>query len=503
MSDSAINAILPYWEESDLAIVCGVSNAGGGTIVVKAADRRGRREQRHFRKTFETIPALCLHELGLSCMTEPVMDGMDLCLEITVPAAEEPISYLGNYYLYSNGANHPISGEEIERLYDKNANTAWESRLQPFVREDDLDSETMTKVANIVEEELGDNAPSIRSINKLLQNYGVKSAQNNAFTNMGVLLMHNAPDSFIPGAVIHIGLFHENGAKAGMAEVVTGPLLTQLRKTSNILFGRYLPAALELQDSIGRTPPQQGFPGNEPTLPPADAINEALLNALVHKDYESEMPIRVSVYPSKLYIDNVGRPPSTWTVSDLLGRHNSRPNNPMLARVLQHRHIFTGWGSGIGIMVAACTEAGLPAPEFNLRADEMDVCFRFRMEEPAGKETTPNVEATAPHTAPQSVNTPARTTAVPSGNAASANNADRKPTFKERSIAAANGLDMTSTDEYILKVIETNGRITAMRISEVLGVSESTVRRSFRRLREYGFIERIGSDKSGYWRLVD
>lgn len=76
-------------------------------------------------------------------------------------------------------------------------------------------------------------------------------------------------------------------------------------------------------------------------------------------------------------------------------------------------------------------------------------------------------------------------------------------TFADHSIAAANGLDMTNTDEYVLRVLATNGRATAPRIAEVLGVSERTVRRSFKRLREYGFIERIGSDKAGYWRVLD
>lgn len=76
-------------------------------------------------------------------------------------------------------------------------------------------------------------------------------------------------------------------------------------------------------------------------------------------------------------------------------------------------------------------------------------------------------------------------------------------TFAEKSIAAANKLDMTSTDEYVLRVLTTNGRATAPRIAEVLGVSESTVRRSFRRLKEYGFIERIGSDKAGYWSIIE
>lgn len=81
--------------------------------------------------------------------------------------------------------------------------------------------------------------------------------------------------------------------------------------------------------------------------------------------------------------------------------------------------------------------------------------------------------------------------------------ATHRSTFKDYSIAAANRLDLTSTDEYVLKVIETNGRVTAPRIAEVLGVSESTIRRSFRKLRELGLIERIGSNKAGYWRLID
>ena len=86
--------------------------------------------------------------------------------------------------------------------------------------------------------------------------------------------------------------------------------------------------------------------------------------------------------------------------------------------------------------------------------------------------------------------------------ATSAPSANHKPTFNETSIAAANRLDMTLTDEYILKVLETNGRVTALQIAKLLAISESTVRRSFRRLREYGFIERIDSNKAGYWRVL-
>lgn len=78
----------------------------------------------------------------------------------------------------------------------------------------------------------------------------------------------------------------------------------------------------------------------------------------------------------------------------------------------------------------------------------------------------------------------------------------RSAPFSQRSIAAANNLDLTSTDEFVLRALRANGRATAPRIAELLGVSESTVRRSFRKLRELGIIDRVGSAKAGYWRLL-
>lgn len=53
----------------------------------------------------------------------------------------------------------------------------------------------------------------------------------------------------------------------------------------------------------------------------------------------------------------------------------------------------------------------------------------------------------------------------------------------------------------MLKILNANGRATAPQIATLLGVSEVTVRRSFRRLREQGLIERIGSNKAGYWQV--
>ena len=51
--------------------------------------------------------------------------------------------------------------------------------------------------------------------------------------------------------------------------------------------------------------------------------------------------------------------------------------------------------------------------------------------------------------------------------------------------------------------IEHNNRITATEISQRLKMSLSTVRRKIKELKNEGKIERIGSDKTGYWRLAE
>lgn len=96
-----------------------------------------------------------------------------------------------------------------------------------------------------------------------------------------------------------------------------------------------------------------------------------------------------------------------------------------------------------------------------------------------------------------SANEPAEQSAA----SARAAKAGRAP-FSETSVAAANNIALTATDEFILQALTINGRVTGAMVIEVLGVSESTVRRSFRRLREHGFIERVGSNKAGYWKVL-
>ena len=49
---------------------------------------------------------------------------------------------------------------------------------------------------------------------------------------------------------------------------------------------------------------------------PEAALRGALINAICHKQYQSGVPIPVSVYEDKLYIANIGCLPENWTVDN-------------------------------------------------------------------------------------------------------------------------------------------------------------------------------------------
>mgnify|MGYP001582428069 CR=1 FL=1 len=64
---------------------------------------------------------------------------------------------------------------------------------------------------------------------------------------------------------------------------------------------------------------------------PKNALREALLNAIVHKDYSGSVPIQISVYEDKIVFWNEGQLPENWTVKNLAAKHPSKPYNPLIA----------------------------------------------------------------------------------------------------------------------------------------------------------------------------
>lgn len=500
VQDHSIMVHRDHWTPEYIALLCGIANAGGGTLVVESTSKVFGAGRRKMRRPFEQIPKLVEKELGIECSTEPVLDGSVLCLEIIVPAAEKPISYEGVYWLFVDDYNTRSTRKAVqdvlngERPASASSSDSWELQPQPDARLAGLNTEVFLALVTLKAESPNIATDSLAgTLMRRMSDMGLIGRRSDELTNASVLLLHNDPKKFIPGARIELRLMGQEEREL-LNHEVSGALVHQLNETLRLLFEQYLPMGMVTAGGIEE---DRSFALN---LPPRDAVRGALLLALAHRDYTQDTPIHVEVNPEQLVITH---PIDMFTSDDIdiIGTGEnmivSRPSaNPLLARALQTLGIATEQETHHDAIAHMCEEAGLAAPSFEQHQDGARTVFMLGQEQNPQKSSPPPGQvlqgsAGDPEPQPQRASTIVGLTGTVSKDAP----------FSARSIAAANELDLTSTDEYVLRVLHSNGRATAVRIATVLGVSESTVRRAFRKLRKHGIIERVGSDKAGYWRV--
>ena len=106
---------------------------------------------------------------------------------------------------------------------------------------------------------------------------------------------------------------------------------------------------------------------------PEVAIREALVNALIHRNYVNRgRDIKVGVYDDVVNIVSPGSLPNNITMEDILnGRSESR--NRVLANIFKELGLVEQWGSGIGRIINTCKEYGLPTPKIEEKNDFMDI----------------------------------------------------------------------------------------------------------------------------------
>jgi ATP-dependent DNA helicase RecG len=97
---------------------------------------------------------------------------------------------------------------------------------------------------------------------------------------------------------------------------------------------------------------------------PREAVSEAIVNAVVHRDYTSNASVQVMLFSDRLEVWNPGELPPPLTVAQLRVPHASIPRNPLICDPMFLARYAEKAGSGILDMISLCREAGLPEPEF-------------------------------------------------------------------------------------------------------------------------------------------
>lgn len=97
---------------------------------------------------------------------------------------------------------------------------------------------------------------------------------------------------------------------------------------------------------------------------PLDAVREAIVNAITHRDYSSNGSVQVMLFRNRLEVWNPGNLPYGLTPAKLLLPHPSIPTNPLLANPVYLAGYIERMGTGTRDIVSKCLEFGLRKPEF-------------------------------------------------------------------------------------------------------------------------------------------
>lgn len=179
-------------------------------------------------------------------------------------------------------------------------------------------------------------------------------------------------------------------------------------------------------------------------LPP-DAVSEAIVNAVAHRDYTSNASVQVMLFADRLEVWNPGELPPSLTPERLREPHASIPRNPLLAEPLYLTRYIEKAGSGTLDMIERCAEAGLPSPDFEERAGQfVTTIWRDWLTE---------------------------------------------------EIMARLGL--SDRQQIAVNYLKVHGRITNKEYKQLTGVTDRTVLREFKELLAKGILEKVGGTGRG------
>jgi len=352
------------WRDEYLKWICGFANANGGNIFIGKDDHGNVVGVTDAKRLLEEIPNKVRDVLGILVDVNLHSSQQGDFIEIIVEGYPYPVNYKGQYHYRSGSTKQELKGTALDKFLLQKKGKRWDGLPVPKVSSKDLKQETFDffrkrafKSQRIEEDVLSESNEHLLENLQLIENDFLKRA--------AILLFHSNTEKFVTGAYIKIGFF-ETDDDLKYQDEIHGNLFEQIEKTMDLLFTKYIKAIISYE-GINRV---------EKFEYPKDAVREALLNAIAHKDYSGGVPIQISAYSDKIIFWNEGQLPENWTVKNLLEKHASRPYNPDIANALFRSGYIESWGRGTLKIIKECKQAGIPEPVFSYESSDISVEFR-------------------------------------------------------------------------------------------------------------------------------
>lgn len=294
-----------------------------------------------------------------------------------IDVSERPCYYSGvgrikGSFVRSGDSDEPMSDYEIYSY------EAFRKKYQDDIRTNDKADATSIdmKKLDVYVDAIKENNPKLAQLPEklVLQNLGMMI--ENRPTLVCTLLFSIYPQMFYPQYTVNamVVMGYEKGETAADGsrfidnKRIEGTLPEMLEETMKFL-GKNMKVRTIVDPVTGERVDKTEYP--------VIALREAILNAIIHRDYSMHteaMPIEVVMYKDRVEIRNPGGLYGRLTV-DKLGKVQPDTRNPVLARAMETLGKTENRYSGIPTMILEMKKAGMRAPVFENLRSEFAVIF--------------------------------------------------------------------------------------------------------------------------------
>lgn len=177
-----------------------------------------------------------------------------------------------------------------------------------------------------------------------------------------LLLFGKNPPNFFPGAYTIFSVYRgtDRSEPNALRHEIIGNVVYQARRCIELLHAE----SYTLFDKQSEMPNRQKYPQR--------ALQEAVVNALVHRDYENDQPTRITVFDDRIEFNSPGALPRSVDKGKFMsGKAAPHWRNQSLAFFFNKLQLAQAEGQGIPTILRTMKEEGCPQPVFEFETENV------------------------------------------------------------------------------------------------------------------------------------
>ena len=340
-------------------LIIGVGDQGELLGVDRAQDLVARLNRQ--LGSFITPPALWhvdVHPIG----------GKEFVVVEVAEGPDKPYVSNGSILIRRGERDVPANRDEITQLiHSRSVSSArWERQIVMGADASDLDMRLVTGTARTASD-AGRWSGDVSDPEAFLANHGL--LESGRITNAAVVLFGKSPTRFLPQTRVRIVEMPEGktGDEYDFDQMFDSCILRLVDEIEPVITARIGGVSSRFVDD--------SWERKDRILYPPKAIREAILNAIIHRDYRMSGSILISILPSELRVTNPGGLPDGLKPADLRREHPSIPVNPDIAHIAYLRRLIDKVGRGTQKIIESCKERKLKPPQWTSSPLETTLTF--------------------------------------------------------------------------------------------------------------------------------